>query len=318
MDVPQMSQSFADAGIEVEVQSFSDVRLDRRYEGTAVLYTSSEDCGLLYKSYIEDIVLSLEGLGARTIPSYTYLRAHHNKCMMEALRYQLFPESASVLDSRCYGTFEELAAADLGDRWPKVLKSAYGAGSNSVVKAENREQLLKFARRLSRTYSLGDTIREYRRRILWKGYHKRSLNRNKLIIQNLVPELEGDYKVLRYGTRFYVLYRRNRPNDFRASGSGLFTFDLPGRPDVDDLLEYSRRAAETIGTPIVSLDIGFDGENFHLLEFQCLNFGTLTAEESPHYYTRTDSGWTAVPERCNLESGFCESILDHLQQGSFT
>jgi len=51
------------------------------------------------------------------------------------------------------------------------------------------------------------------------------LHRSKFIVQEFIPDLSNDWKVLVFWDKYYVLRRKNRPNDFRASGSGLFSFD---------------------------------------------------------------------------------------------
>jgi hypothetical protein len=84
---------------------YADLDLSADLHGVPVLYTSSEDRGLQYKSWIEDLVLAMEAAGARTIPSFRFLRAHHNKVMMEALRTQLFPKEAALLHTYSFGTY---------------------------------------------------------------------------------------------------------------------------------------------------------------------------------------------------------------------
>ena len=60
MDLQLLKSAFMDAGYEIEYVPFSKVNpADECWKGNAVLYTSSEDPGLIYKQYIEDIVLSL-------------------------------------------------------------------------------------------------------------------------------------------------------------------------------------------------------------------------------------------------------------------
>lgn len=312
MSVKKISDNFSNFGFDVDVVQFADVDLYADWLGVPVIYTSSEDIGLLYKGFIEDVLLSLEASGALLLPSYRYLRAHHNKLMMELLRCQLFPAEATRLNTRCFGTYEELHSANLSSKWPKVLKAAYGAGAKQVVMAKNRIELLSLARKLSRSWTVGDLLREFRSRILWRGYVPRSINRNKFIVQDLIKNLDGDFKVLRYGNRFYLLSRRNRKNDFRASGSGNFSVDIPSFVDVNKLLDYSKIVSDTIGTPLCSLDVAFDGHDFHLIEFQCVNFGTLTAEASPHFYKKTDNSWQKLSEQCDLEAIFCEAIVNSI------
>lgn len=252
MDVGRVVRQFERAGCRVEVTGFADLNLAADLHGVPVLYTSSEDPDLLYKSWIEDLVLALETAGAHTVPPHRYLRAHHNKVLMEALRGQLFPKEAARLGTRSFGTYEELERSTLDGRWPKVIKSAYGAGSDYVARAADRAELLRLAHAMSRAGSPGETVREHARRLLRREHHPRSLHRRKFLVQEFVPGLSGDFKVLRMGDRYYTLYRRNRPGDFRASGSGDFDFQDTGGVDRDALLDYAERAAEMIDTPLVS------------------------------------------------------------------
>ncbi|MEU4532374.1 hypothetical protein AB0F49_29495 [Micromonospora ureilytica] len=314
MDVARVVRSFDDAGLRPQVMRYADLDLSADLHGIPVLYTSSEDRGLQYKSWIEDLVLAMEAAGARTIPSFRFLRAHHNKVMMEALRTQLFPKDAARLHTYSFGTYEELEAADLVGTWPKVIKPASGAGSTGVASAVNRTELLRAARGLSRSGSLDEAAREYGRRLLRRRrHHPRSLHRQKFVVQDLIPGMAGDFKVLRMGSRYYTLYRRNRPGDFRASGSGDFNFHDTAGVDQEALLDYAEYVSDRLATPLASLDIGFDGTDFHLFEFQCLHFGTVTAEKSTHYYARSHGTWQRVPEDCDIEAVFCQAIVDYLR-----
>ncbi|WP_327031950.1 hypothetical protein [Micromonospora ureilytica] len=314
MDLDKVTAYLRRAGLEPEVVRFADLDLSDSLHGVPVLYTSSEDRGLHYKSWIEDLVLALETAGAHIIPGYRYLRAHHNKVMMEALRAQLFPQDARRLGTRTFGTFEELAATELDGPWPKVLKAAYGAGSQFVARAADRHELLRTARALSHTPDRGEAVREHGRRLLRRDHHARSLHRQKFLVQAMVPGLTGDFKVLRMGERYYTLYRRNRPGDFRASGSGDFDFHDMAGVDREALLDYAERVSDILGTPLTSLDIGYDGADFHLFEFQCVHFGTVTAENSTGYHIRVGGQWRHVEEECDIEAVFCEAIVGHLRR----
>ena len=68
-----------------------------------------------------------------------------------------------------------------------------------------------------------------------------------LIIQTFIPGLQGDYKVLFFGDKYYMMYRKNREHDFRASGSGNF-FPVPEN-DHEGLLNFARRVSKEIRLP---------------------------------------------------------------------
>ena len=221
LNVNKIENYFRKQGFLVDCREFSQVDMSCDYSGTAVLYNSSEDYGLYYRSYIEDIVLALKNLGALLVPDFEYLRAHHNKCFMELLRKSLLPEEAAKVNTRIYGTYEEFKK-DILPEGRYVVKDSYGAGSSGVELADSLRDLDRVVKKHSMNYSAAVITREMRRRLLWgKNYHRASVHNRKFIVQNYIEGLSGDYKVLKYGSRFYSLYRKNRDNDFRASGGGI-------------------------------------------------------------------------------------------------
>lgn len=311
LDTAKILQNFEKKGYEVDIRNFSDVELDKQYTGTYVIYTSAEDRGLKYRSYIEDMILFLKERGATVIPDFPFLRAHHNKAFMEMLRYNLFPELAKMLNTRIYGTLEDLERAELPEK-KYVIKGAYGAGSKYVKGANCKKELFAIAKKISGGCSLEDIASEYKKRIFWRGYKRGSLNRNKFIVQELVENLQGDFKILKYGKRFYTLYRKNRENDFRASGSGNFSFTLPEAMEEEGLLNYAKEVSDKIGTPLCSMDIAWDGTQFILIEFQCLCFGPYTAEYSDHCNVCEQGQWKKINEECCVEDVLCDAIHHHI------
>jgi hypothetical protein len=148
---------------------------------------------------------------------------------------------------------------------------------------------------------------------LWTGkpFTPMSNNRHKFIVQNFVAGLHGDYRILAYGKKYYAVYRKNRDNDFRASGSGRLDFEktLP-----EGLLDYARRVYTQFNTPLMSLDIGFIDGHFHLFEFQCLCLGQYTLEKSKFYYRLNESGsWERVYEAPDLERELSSVFLHHIE-----
>lgn len=314
MNVRLIVAEFSKRGIAVEVCAYGDLNLTENFRGRVVIYTSSEDSDLRYKSFVEDVILTLHHLGATVLPGYHLLRAHHNKTMMEGLRYTYFPDEAAALGTKIFGAFEDINQTFDGPTvYPKIIKSAAGAGSVSVALATDRDDLLTKLRNLSRSaLSLHEVLRERGKRMLRKGWQPRSLHRDKFIVQNMIRGLEGDFKVLVFGDRYYVLSRKNRPGDFRASGSGLFSYDIPAGVNLSDLLDFASACFGKINAPTLSIDVAFDGVKFWTVEFQALHFGTLTAEKSPHYHVKAGDVWKTIAEDCVIEAVYVEAIAKHI------
>ena len=134
--------------------------------------------------------------------------------------------------------------------------------------------------------------------------------RNKFIIQEFVPNLHTEWKVLVYWNKIFILKRYTRKSDFRASGSGNFVFD---KDFPIEILDYAFTIRESFDVPNVSLDICFDGKEFYLIEFQAIYFGTTTLVESPFYYQKVNSTWNCIDSKSELELVFVESIVKYIE-----
>jgi hypothetical protein len=275
------------------------------------LYTSSEDRGGYYKSYIEDVVLSLECRNAVIIPAFRFLRAHNNKVLVELLRKEWGKVTGDNLKSNCYGCFEEIKQSDVLMTFPVVIKKPEGYKSREVYLARSRQEYLHKASKLSRSINYKSLLKDRLRELLHKGFIRESQHRKKLVIQEFVPGLKNDWKVLVFGEKYYPLLRKTRKNDFRASGSGLLSFpeELP-----DGLLDAIESAVKYFNVPQLSADIGFDGSRFYFFELQFVYFGTYTIEYSPYYFIRENGKWSRKEGRSVLEEEYAASIASYLRR----
>jgi glutathione synthase/RimK-type ligase-like ATP-grasp enzyme len=169
----------------------------------------------------------------------------------------------------------------------------------------------KLIRKVSKTFSLQNLRYVYQSIVKFKRHLPISNNRKKFIIQNFVEGLKGDYRVIAYGDKYYVLYRENRDDDFRASGSMKFHLDtvLP-----DGLLNYASSVFKNMNVPYIALDIAVKDGLFYLFEFQALSFGQYTFEKSNGYYTLKENNWEFIKETPDLELEFSRSILKFINK----
>ena len=123
MDKNLLIKFFHDYGYELEFRYFHKIDLSKKseYLGQNIIYTSSEDIGYQYKSYIEDIVLGLEKLSANVIPGYSFLRANNNKVFMEALRKIILEDN--ILKTYHFGSLKDLLLVKIGRAscWERVF-----------------------------------------------------------------------------------------------------------------------------------------------------------------------------------------------------
>jgi len=314
MDLSLLKKCFKEIGYESEPVSFSDVNLcDSLWSGSLVLYTSSEDIGLIYKQYIEDIVLSLSLAGAEVIPRFEFLRANNNKVFMELLRCILPEDMRGNLVSSHYGTLEELTAGKVEIEYPVVVKGFSGAMGRNVFLAHNEKELKKTIRKKVLSESpLRFRIKEYLRQVRHKGYRRDSFYRGRFVVQKFVPGLKNDWKVYFFGNKAFVFYRPIfAERVFRASGGGYDNYLYGRDADIPEgMLDFGWKLFRQLRVPNISMDIAWDGVRFYLLEFQCIYFGTagILRKYSSEYWLRKNDSWELNDNDGCIEKVYAESI----------
>lgn len=301
---------FREAGCEVRTMGFSEIDIrNEDLKGWWVLYTSQEDGNLFYKNFIEDVILAVERKGGTLVPRFELFRAHHDKVFMEYLRDTALPKQFHTIRSFAFGTYEEAERAAERLPYPLVVKPAEGAMSTGVALVRSRDEFLRHARAISLSDSWWERFKQEVKKRVRDPQAIKSLHRRKFIAQTFIAGLQGDYKVLIYGDRYFPFRRDNRENDFRASGSGRFHFEesVPL-----ELLEVARTAYEALSCPFLSLDVGFDGARYHLLEMQCLMFGNIGLERSVRHFRPAGRKWREVRESADLEHVFADSVMQYI------
>ena len=315
MDISAIRSQFEARDARLDVVPFRDVDVSLDYSSTFVLYQSSEDRDMHYKSYIADIILAIERAGGTLIPEYYLFVAHHNKAFLEMLRAQSPLPELSRIRSTVFGTLEDLLSYDTRQfSFPVVIKGAVGCKGQQVRLASNPKDLISIARKCSRSSNTCDRFRFLAKRFLRKGYIPESLHRRKFVVQTFLPGLTHDFKVLVYGKKYYVLKRDVRPNDFRASGSGRFSYpEVPPERVLD--------AAETIinyfCVPYISIDLAVTAIGCVAMEIQFLMFGTYTLEAAHWHFERVDGLWERVDGKSSLEEELADSLISYIRGLSF-
>lgn len=309
-----LEKYFKENDFEVNFLRFSDINFrTMNFDNQYVLYTSQEDAGYHYKDYIEDIILGLQLQGAKLIPDYKYLRANNNKVFMEILRDQMNLDFIKDIKSHHFGTIEELQNKIDEFEFPVVIKSAGGAMSSGVYLAENKKDLVKQSNKISRTKYLYNELWDFGRSIKHKGYKRESKYRKKFIIQNFIPNLRNDWKILVFGERYYILYRQVKCHDFRASGSHIFKFNNDSLIP-EGIFNYVEKVFNILNIPFLSLDVCFSEKTFYTTEFQALYFGKSTMEKSNGYFKKINGTWKKQFEILDLEKVYVDSIVKFINR----
>lgn len=256
--------------------------------------------------------MGLVAQGAKLIPSLEYFRAHHNKHFMEILRDTCGISEIQNIQAKRYGTLEDYQK-DVVNHEEKiyVLKSSATSKSRGVFLLQTLSQKLKLPEKVSRTFSIKNLLYFIEEIKTGNKLLRISNNRRKFILQPFIEGIKGDYRVVVYNNKYYVLYRGNRPKDFRASGSMRFNYDieLP-----EGLLDYSKKIFSGFNAPYMAIDIGVCGNDFFLFEFQFLSFGQYTLERSSFYYLLENGAWKKVFERPDLEREIADSVVSFIMR----
>ena len=302
---------------KVKFVSISDISTVGDVSGFNVLYTSSEDIGYRYKSYIEDIVYALELKGAKMIPDYKHFRANNNKVFMELLRD--VDGISTNLKSKVFGSISDLEMHIDQVFFPCVFKTAEGSSGNGVALVKTKEELYKQVKESSsgqRNYK--QDIRDHLRALKHKGYIKESIYREKFIVQEFIPNLKNDWKIYVFGDKLYTFKRPiQKGRGIKASGGGydnyLYGLDAEAPEGMFDLaLEVFNK----LHVAHLSIDIAYDGEQLYIIEFQSLYFGTAGIPYSKGYFSKKEGNWKFIEEKLEIEKVYADSIVQFLKKNS--
>lgn len=310
MDMDKLNYFANENGVELNFLSYPEIDASKDLSNQFFIYTSSEDPGLNYKGYMEDVLYGIKLKGGILIPEWKYMRAHHNKVMMEKLREIELASIDTGIKSKYYGCNEEFFKDIDNITFPCVYKAAEGAGSRGVALLKDKESAKKILKKVncSREYTLKEKVYLKIGRLKPLLYSRFC---NKFVIQNFISNLTGDFKVLVFGDKYYALSRANRDNDFRASGGGRLNYE-PTLPN--GIFDFAKSIYNTLNVPVLSLDIAYNENRFYLIEFQCLYFGTATLENSTHYYIQQNEEWIRQEEKSILEKEFVSSLHHYIQK----
>lgn len=271
-----------------------------------------------YLSYIKDTILFISSIRPDIIlsPNHKQLLALENKGFQEYYKKEL---GIMQVAGKYYGDINDLLLDNNKIAYPFVLKLNEGALSSGVQLIHNQEELISFQETIKKrglkekaSYLLNkrnsfkkDSNLEPVGYLLEKNFKDFFQKRKPVVIQAFVPDLECDYKVLVFGEKYFVLRRKTRKNDFRASGSGNFEWVEP--PSA--VLDYAQLIFKKMQVPFISLDIGIDKNNeCYLFEFQGTAFGPLTLTGSDKYFVKKENEWVKIINRSNLEETYAEAL----------
>ena len=173
-------------------------------------------------------------------------------------------EAAGIPTPKTWVWFDKVAALGWlqNAKYPIVLKLWTGAGSTNVRLVQSFAEAECWICRLfnrgvsslePRRFSLKDRILDVLR-ILFHGEleHPWELHKNYVLFQEFLADNEFDTRITVIGNRAFGYRRYNRPNDFRASGSG--NFDVNPMYIDKETVKLAFDVAQQLGAQSVAID----------------------------------------------------------------
>jgi len=303
LDVLDVQKRFEKKGYCVEITNYNEIQKEgiEKFKNYFIIYTSSQLID--YKMYLDDILYILNEKNI-LIPKYEFFKAHENKGMQELLkrRYGIFNNYGLI-----YSSVYDINMDKDNFKYPLVVKTVRGAGSRGVSKIDDFDDFCKLYEENSFSYfsKLGKIKKKIKKKINFhfdEIWYERKRRNSYVVLQKLIPELDGDWKILIFDKKYYVLHRGLKKGDFRASGSGKLDFEVV--PD-NEILNFAKDIYGKFNVPVLSLDLAIDKDkNVYLIEFQALQFGPLTLIDSNGYYEYNKNKWKKIINKSTLEKEY--------------
>lgn len=295
-------------GYKVTITNYLEVSKNiDKIKNKNIIYTSHQQ--LDYKKYIEDIIACLKDDNL-IIPGYNSLIGHENKEYQELQRKKLGLDN---LESYVISDTKDLEKITIN--YPIIIKRPNSCSSRGVFKANDESELIKilkknFLRKDFNYYQLH--LKKFIKKLLkkktynWTASKIEDYRYTRFILQEFIPNLNGDYKILVYGNKYYGLKRGVKKGDFKASGSGIHDYheEIPC-----EVLTFAKSCFDKLSIPFAGFDIAFDkNKKCYLIEFQSLHIGPVTLIHSEKYYTFEKDRWKRHNEHSILEEEYARAI----------
>jgi glutathione synthase/RimK-type ligase-like ATP-grasp enzyme len=255
--------------------------------------------------FAKQLLYSLEQKGMKVFPNFNTTWHFDDKV---GQKYLLEAIKAPSVPSFVFYSKKEALKWINNTTFPKVFKLRGGAGSANVKLAKTKSQAKKFIKKaFGRGFSQFDRLGHLKERFsrfrqgkdsfigVCKGFARlfiptefaKMYHREKgyVYFQEFIPNNSFDIRVVVVGDKATAEKRFVRKNDFRASGSGEFSYD-----DINtDAIKIAFDAAEKLKLQSVAFDFILDNNKPLIVEMS-YGFGVKGVSNAPGYWDK-DLNW---------------------------
>ncbi|WP_227368098.1 ATP-grasp domain-containing protein [Halomonas sp. M20] len=329
------SDSFSDHWIEYCKKNNINYKIVNAFDNDIICQL--KDCDALmwhhHHGHFKDvlaarkILFALEHAGVKVFPDFKTGWHFDDKV---AQKYILEAIDAPLVPS--YVFYDRKEAEDWAKQttYPKVFKLKGGAGAANVKLIKSRAEAFKvigksFGKGFSQFDRMGNLSDRYKKfrsgsgslLLVLKGVARlfiptdfakqQSPERGYVYFQEFIPDNNHDTRVVVIGGQKAAAEKRYvRKNDFRASGSGSFSYDNIDTNAVKISFEVSKR----LGLQAVAFDFVLDEEGKPLIVELSYGFGARGISEAPGYWD-SQLNWHA--DRFNPQQWMIENIINSLE-----
>lgn len=252
------------------------------------------------------ILFALEHAGVKVFPDFNTGWHFDDKV---AQKYLLEAIDAPLVPSFVFYDKQEAIQWAQQTSFPKVWKLKGGAGAKNVKLANNLSEATKFINKaFGKGFSQFDRWGHFKERYnMWrngkdtflgviKGVGRliiptdfaklQSRDKGYVYFQEFIPNNNSDTRVVVIGNRAVAEKRFVRKNDFRASGSGEYSYDNINLKSISLAIEISK----TLKLQSVAFDFVEDENLNPLIVEICYGFGTAGISKAPGYWD-SDLNW---------------------------
>ena len=260
----------------------------------------------IYKSFILDVLFQIKLRGGILIPKLSHFISHENKNFQELEKVRLGIKSPYGIP---IGTYDEGLEALNKIAFPTVIKKSTGFRSRNVKLAKSKEEGRKIlSTMMESNFKFNkDSLYYLYRRFKNRAHYPKKFG--KVIMQEFIPDLTHDWKILVFGNICIGGKRFVKENDFRASGSKLFSLE---QDPPDAVLSFALSCKEALKCPNVSMDLSDKNGDVQLLEYQTMHF-SLLAWKSIHYFEFENGKWEKKLINNELEHYMGIGIYEHIK-----
>lgn len=327
MDADKIRQRLVENGFDVDMMTAHEVvNREKPIKDAIVFYAFSQR--LNERSYIRDMVRHLDDGSNFIVPSYDLLQCHENKGYQELYKKRVGEEG---LKATYFSGPRDLEGYSVP--YPVVLKTLDQSNGKGVHLIRNQTELDRclsrfetlplvtrldlFRRKRFRRKKSHPGYPEYNNRKDYEEYSVYIKKERGFILQEFVPDLDHDYRVLAFPDRCWVVLRHTPEGDFRASGAKLHDHDFEADPR---MLNFAWSVYQKMDTAFLSMDICPKSDGYGLFEYQALHFGIRYYVHSRGYYERDESGrtWRFVPSDLRgIEVEIADGLTAYLRRHGF-